>query len=174
MMHVAAPSRVYVAGGRVGWQAAGFLVAGGVVGLLLLVQFLLLLASPPGRMHQIQPGLIGGLSVVPLALIARGVFLLRSVVRVTLDDTGVHLEGFIARRTVRWSEIERLQRDKRVNLLSGGEAETLAPPGPPGERPAQIPDTVLRFEDLVADIYASSTAARGVPPYDLGADEARK
>ena len=55
-MQVTAPSRVYVAGGRIGWRAAGFLAAGGVVFLLLLVQFLLLLVSPPGQTEGLDPG----------------------------------------------------------------------------------------------------------------------
>src|SRR4051794_35362209 len=92
--------RVFEARQRVGWHAAGFIAGGVVFFLMLILQFLLALGRKSTPTTDMMPGIIGGLSVFGIALIARGIFLLRGVVRVTLDDGGVQLDGFISRRTV--------------------------------------------------------------------------
>jgi hypothetical protein len=165
--------RMFEARQRVGIQAAGFIAGGVLFLLMLIVQFLLALGRKSTPTTDMMPGIIGGLSVFGIALIGRGIFLLRGVTRVVLDDGGVHVEGFIARRSVSYQQIERIERDKRTQLLAGktndvlllraaGETKSLA----------IIPDTIDNFEQLAVELAARSAAAQGGrTTYDPVADQ---
>ena len=105
--------RIYPARRNIGLQAAGFLAGGIVYMLMLVVMFLLALFARQPRPNSIMPGLIGGLSVVGIGLIARGIFLLKSVRRVMLDDQAIHREGFASRSSVAWTQIDHLERARQ-------------------------------------------------------------
>ena len=169
--------RVFEARQRVGLQAAGFIVGGVIFFLMLIAQFLLALGrkSTPGT--DMMPGMIGGLSVFGIALIGRGIFLLRGVTRVILDDADVHVEGFIARRSVPYHQIERIERDKQTQLLAGKANDVLLLRAAGEPKPlAIIPDTIANFETLAIELAQRTAAAQGGrAAYDPDADEqARK
>src|SRR5688572_5103408 len=75
--------REYRAMNRVGWQAVGLLAGGGVFVLMLLGYWALLLLSsnPSPSAGGRASGFIGGLAVIPIFMLIRGFWLLRSVVR---------------------------------------------------------------------------------------------
>ena len=168
--------RVFEARQRVGWQAAGFLAGGIVFFLLLILQFLLLLGRKSTPANDMMPGVIGGLSVFGIALIGRGIFLLRGVTRVILDDAAVHVEGFIARRSVAYAEIERVARDRQTQLLAGKTSDVLLLRAAGETRPlAIIPDTIGGFEELAIELAERAAAARGGRSvYDPAADDAAR
>src|SRR5687768_3573184 len=87
--------QVFEAKQRVGLQAAAFIAGGVLFFLMLIVQFLIALGSKSTPTSDMMPGIIGGLSVFGVALIGRGIFLLRGVTRVVLEHGGVRVEGFI-------------------------------------------------------------------------------
>ena len=165
--------RVFKARQRVGWQAAGFIAGGIVFFLVLMLQFLLALGRKTTPANDMMPGIIGGLSVFGIALIARGVFLLRGVTRVVLDDGGVQVEGFIARRQVSYQQIEQVERDKRIQLFAGKTNEVLLLRAAGEKQPlAIIPDTIDRFEELAAELAWRTAAAQGGrTTYDPVADQ---
>jgi hypothetical protein len=165
--------RVYEARQRVGLQAAGFIAGGVIFFLVLLLQFLLALGRKSTPTTDMMPGIIGGLSVFGIGLIARGVFLLRGVTRVVLDDGGVHVQGFIAQRTVSYQQIERIERDKSTQLLAGKTNEVLLLRAAGEKKPlAIIPDTIGNFETLAAELAWRTAAAQGGrTTYDPVADQ---
>jgi hypothetical protein len=165
--------RVYEARQRVGWQAAGFIAGGVLFFLMLLVQFLIALGRKSTPRTDMMPGIIGGLSVFGIALIARGVFLLRGVTRVTLDDGGVLLDGFISQRSVSYQQIERIERDKKTQLLAGKTNEVLLLRAAGQKQPlAIIPDTIDNFEQLAVELAWRTAAAQGGrTTYDPVADQ---
>jgi hypothetical protein len=167
--------RVYPAKGRIGLQAAACLAGGILFLLMLVVMFLLALAAGPRRNSgpDFMPGMIGGLSVIGIGLIGRGIFLLKSLQRVWLDENGVHLEGFIGRSTLRWRDIERLERDKQ-NSVMGTTTNVLKIFGNRAKPIAIIPDTLVDFDGMIGEIEARSSAARGAATYDPLADQQRR
>ncbi|MEA2736222.1 MAG: hypothetical protein QOE14_2673, partial [Humisphaera sp.] len=165
--------RVFEARQRVGLQAA-LCIAGGVLFfLMLIVMFLIALGSKSTTSNDMMPGMIGGLSVFGIGLIGRGVFLLRGVVRVTLDNNAVHLDGFTARRTVSYQQIERIERDKKNQLLGGKTHQVLLLYAAGERKPlAIIPDTIENFEELATELARRSAAAQGGrTTYDPIADQ---
>jgi hypothetical protein len=170
------PTRVFPAKGRIGLQAAGFLVGGGLYLLMLIVWFLLLVMAPdrPGHVqNQMAPGLIGGSSVVGIGLLARGIFLLRSVTRVVLDERGVTLEGFVSRQTVPWESIERIDREKKSQAMGQKSVPILKLVGAGEKKLAEIPETISDFEAMAGEVAARSAARRGKPTFDPAANEQR-
>jgi hypothetical protein len=168
---------VFEAKQRVGVQAALFIAGGAIFLLLLIVQFVLMLGvKKPSTSSDIMPGMIGGLSVFGIGLIARGVFLLRGVVRVMLDDGGVRTEGFIARRAISYQQIERVERDKRSQLFGGKTHDVLVLHAAGQRQPlAIIPDTIENFEYLAAELAARTAGAQGGRvTYDPVADQQRR
>ena len=157
--------------GRIGWQAAGCL-AGGIA--LLLVELLIFLVSlmAPARGHDYMPGIIGGASVGAIALIARGVYLLRTTVRVTLDSVGIHLEGLISRQLIRWDQIERIEQQKRAQWF-GNTIKVLTLRGARGKALARVSDSVLGFDLLATEIAARSAQAGGQSIYDPASDRTK-
>ena len=161
---------------RVGWQAAGFLAGGFLILLFVIGVFLAMLLAPtrPGSSLDIMPGILGGVSVLWIGMLLRGVFLLRSVVRVVVGGETVSLEGFIARNAIPWDRIDRVERAKRNQLLGGKTYHVLRLRGE-GDKPlGEIPDTIDGFEPLAALIADRSAAARGRVTYDPAGDEQRR
>jgi hypothetical protein len=165
--------RVFEARQRVGLQAAGFIAGGVLFLLMLIVQFLLAMGRKSTPTTDMMPGIVGGLSVFGIGLIARGIFLLRGVTRVILDDSGVQVEGFIARRRILYEQIERVERDKKTQLLAGKTNEVLLLRAAGEKHPsAIIPDTIDNFETLAAELaWRTAAVAGGRTTYDPVADQ---
>jgi hypothetical protein len=167
--------QVYTARESVGVQA-GLCLAGGIgLILIMLALFIFGIALPKDAFDdKFLPGIIGGTSIIWLGLIARGIFLLRSVTQVIVDANGVHLQGFISRRSVRWDEIDHIQVDKRQGLMGGASQRVITLLDARGKMIAQIPETIGEFETLGNEIAERSTAVRGHSTYDTAADEQRQ
>lgn len=121
-----------------------------------------------------MPGLLGGVSVIGIGLIARGLFLLRATVRVVLDPAGIQLETLTSRRSIAWAEVERIEFDKRSPLLGGETLRVARIIGINGKSLAEISETVVDFDALSAELTARSSAMAGRETYDAGADERRR
>jgi hypothetical protein len=112
-----------------------------------------------------MPGVLGGTSVVGIALIARGVALLRSVRRVVVDDQGLRVDGFISSQQLRWDQVFAVREEKKSQLLGNTIKQFVLLND--RERPlAAIPEHIEGFEELKKDIEAKSSAARGSPTFD--------
>jgi len=167
-------NRTYEATKRVGWQAAACIAGGTLFLLILFGQFFLTVLSKPSSKTNIMPGMIGGLSVIGIGLIARGVFLLRTVQRVIVDSAGVHVEGFIGRQTVPWGHIAQLQRDKKSLWMGDKTYQVLTLKDTAGKTLTTIQDNVEHFEDLIQQIESESSRVRGSATFDPSADEQRR
>jgi len=167
------PVMVYQARGHIGWQAAGFLIGGILFFLMLLFRFVLLLGDTKRHAgNDSAPGIIGGTSVIGFALVARGIYLLRSVTHVRLDPAGIHLERLISEQSIAWDQIERVDRDKR-NQLFGQNIKILNLVGRDGKTIAFIPDTIERFDDLANEVGQYSAFASGRTTYDPAESDQR-
>jgi hypothetical protein len=158
----------------VGWQAAGFILGGVGVLVLLGIIFVIQVNMPARPGHDMMPGMLGGASVLGFGLLARGLFLLRTTARVVVDDSWVHLESAFARRSVGWGEIARIECDKRSPALGGETLRVVRLIGTSGKRLAEISETIGDFEFLANEITQRSTAARGQATFDAQADEKRR
>src|SRR5687768_10338865 len=162
--------RVYEARGNPKLQTI-LMLGGGVVFLLpAFFLFIVLLGKEETKPNSFQPGLIGGMMVVPIMAIARGLFLLRSTHRVIIDEKGISLEGPTFFKAVAWNEIERIAKKERSSGFENHDAVILFGAG--GKQLAEIRDTVDRFGELVEQITDRSTTARGTPTFNAAEDEA--
>jgi hypothetical protein len=152
--------RTYVARGNPKLEL--ILTLGGGTLFLIIIVFMLvaLFSSPATGPTSRQPGFIGGFSVIPIMLIARGLFAMRNITRVTLDKNGVALESPISFKSIPWSRIDRIQKKERGSFM-GESHETLILLGADGKELAQIRDTLDRFPDLIQQLEIRSAAARG-------------
>src|SRR5262245_2088739 len=99
--------------------AIGLIIAGvAFLGLLGFV-FVKQVNTParPGRDDSTMPGMIGGASVLGIGMIAAGFYFLRFARRVVLDPQGVHVETLFSRRSVPWTDVGRIERDKVSAVL---------------------------------------------------------
>ena len=105
--------RTYVARGNPKLEL--ILTLGGGIFFLLLVVFMtiMLFNTPATGSSSRQPGIIGGLCVIPIMLIARGLFVMRNVTRVTLDQNGLALESPMSFKTINWPRIAKIQKKNR-------------------------------------------------------------
>ncbi len=167
--------RVFATRNRNGLQATAF-IAGGTIYLFVIIFFNVIAATAaPARANdQFAPGVAGGLSVVGIALIARGVFLLRKLVRVTVDDAGLVLEGLMSRSRVAWPEIQRLERNKRSPMMGGKSLQVLTLIGANGKKLGEIPESIEGFDELAVMIIGQSSATQARTTYDPATDENRK
>ena len=172
MTHSLDQTTIYETRQRIGLPAAGFIAGGVLVFLVMIFCFVVSLASTKHSQPDWTPGLLGGMGVGGVAMLSRGIFLLRAVVRVILDQQGLRLEGLVSRRSIAWSDIERIEREKKSGAF-GNSYNLIQLIGPRGKKLASIPDTIDRFEELAADIAARSAAVRGKPTFDAAENEQR-
>ena len=152
--------RTYVARGNPKLELIATLGGGFVFLLVIIFMMIALFAAPATGTSGRQPGFIGGLSVIPIMLISRGLFTMRNITRVTLDKTGIALESPISFKLIPWNQIERIEKKDRSSFM-GESHETLVLIGASGKVVAQIRDTLDRFQDLIQQIEIRSAAARG-------------
>ncbi len=148
-----------------GGRLAGLLLAGGILGILLGIGlFLLLLLS--SKHEPYMPGLIGGMMVVPIFMIAFAITRLRAPIRVVLDARGLLIERRIAPLFIPWSSIAEVRRDRKSGFGELEPKDVLVLCGERGRVLARILGTLPRFPALVAEVEARSALARGAPTYD--------
>jgi len=153
--------RTYVARGNPKLELFATL-GGGIVFLLAIAFMLVALFLSPKTSASTQPGLIGGLSVIPIMLISRGLFAMRNINRVTLDPNGIAVESPLSFKLIPWTQIQRMAKKDRRAFM-GQSHETLMLIGADGKELAQIRDTIDRFPELVQQIEYRLAAARGTP-----------
>jgi hypothetical protein len=163
--------RTYVARGNPKLEL--LLTFGGGILFLIAIVFMLiaLFSSAATEPNSRQPGIIGGLSVIPIMLIARGLFTMRNVTRVHLDKNAIALESAVSFKEIPWTQIERIQKKERSSFM-GESHETLILIGADGKELAQIRDTLDRFPDLVQQVEYRSALARGKPVTEMETPEA--
>src|ERR1041384_1795050 len=147
--------RTYVARGNPKLELIATLGGGFIFLLAIIFLIIALFAGPHTAPSSRQPGIIGGLSVIPIMLISRGLFAMRNITRVTLDKTGLALESALSFKLIPWNQIERIDKKNRGSFL-GESHETLILIGANGKELAQIRDTIDRFLDLIQQIESRS------------------
>jgi hypothetical protein len=154
--------RTYVARGNPRLEL--ILTLGGGILFLVIIAFMLvaLFNAPATSASGRQPGFIGGLCVIPIMLISRGLFAMRNITRVILDNNGLALESAISFKVIPWTQIARIQKKERGSFM-GESHETLILLDANGKELAQIRDTIDRFIDLTQQIEIRSTTTTGAP-----------
>src|SRR5882762_7015748 len=159
--------RIYQTRGNAKLQCL-LMLGGGILGLLVVIVLFISQLNRSQRAVDFQPGIIGGLTVIPIMLITRGVFLLSGVYRVILDKDGISLQAPLSSRTIPWTKIEHIGQKER-SLIMGENQDVLELLGSSGKKLAEIRDNVDQFPELVEQITDRSAAARGAPT--LAAEE---
>jgi hypothetical protein len=162
--------RTYIARGSPKMELALTLGGGILFAIVLVVMLALLFNAPATGSSGRQPGFIGGFSVIPIMLIARGLFVMRNFTRVTLDQNGIAIESPLSFKIIPWNQIDRIQKKERGSFM-GETHDTLILLGANGKPLAEIRDTLDRFPDLIQQIESRSTAARGAPITEIPADD---
>ena len=168
----------YEVTGHPGWTGAA-LLAGGLAGALVIVwRFAMLLtAAPstrPARDDGSVSGMAGGVGAMSFFLIAYGVTMLRRPVRARLSDTEIVIEGHLSRRTIPWSKVAQLRRDKQGTLFGVEKTDVLVLADENGKELGRLAGNFRNFHGLVAEVERRSEAARGAPTYNRDAELARR
>src|SRR5258706_13763889 len=98
------------------------MLAGGILGLLVVIVLFITQLNRSQRAVDLQPGIIGGFTVIPIMLITRGVFLLSGVYRVILDKDGISLQAPLSSRTIPWTKIDRIEQQERSLFMGENQA----------------------------------------------------
>jgi hypothetical protein len=164
--------RTYVARGNPKLELI-LTLGGGIIFLLVVFGLFVAFLAADTESNSRQPGIIGGLMVVPIMLIARGLFAMRNITRVTLDKNAIALESPVSFKTIPWTQIERIAKKDRGSFI-GESHETLILLDANGKELGQIRDTLDRFPDLIQQLESRAAAARGAPvtetPEDVAAE----
>ena len=141
--------------------------------ILALNMFVMFLSS---KHSSVAPGLIGGLSVIPIMGITTAIFLLKSPVRIILDDQGLTFEWLIRRKTFLWGEISEIQL-KEVDFSTTWASAFTGKKNQPKERLllldrngkkfAEIPANVKPFDVLVREIHNRTSAFKGASTFSI-------
>src|SRR4051812_35185 len=136
---------------------------GGILSAIFIVIMIAAMFNAPATGNfSHQPGFVGGFSVIPIMLIARGLFAMRNITRLTLDQSGLALESPTSFKTIPWTQIARIQKKDRSSFM-GESHETLILLDSDGKQLAQIRDTLDRFPDLLQQIEIRSASVHGAP-----------
>lgn len=151
--------RIYVAKGNPTMEL--ILTLGGGIVFLVVFAFmvLLLFLTPDTSSFSLQPGIIGGMSVVPIMLISRGIFAMRNITRVTLDRNGIALESAVSFKVIAWDQIQRIEKKNRSAFM-GQKHETLILLAGDGKELAAVRNTIDGFADLIQQIELRLGAGR--------------
>jgi hypothetical protein len=153
----------------------GLIVAGFAFLGLLGVVFVKQVNTParPGVDDSTMPGMIGGASVLGIGMMVGGIFMLRTTRRVMLDPQGVHSETLFSRRSVPWTDIGRVERDKQPLMLGIVTQKVIRLVGRNDKKLMTIAESVNHFDILERDIASRSATATGQVTFDPVADEQR-
>lgn len=175
--------RVFVNKRKIGRTAA---VVFGVSILNLVIQVFLVLShllAPPSSGDWYVPGLAGGMITASIFGFLYGVLLLKSPIRACLDAEGIRIEWLVSRKRLSWAQIAELRRKKSSAPFGApagggwGKQETkdiLILCDERGKTLAEVDSALSDFPELVAEIEARSSAARGASTYDRDAQQARQ
>jgi hypothetical protein len=139
-------------------------IAGGVLAVLVAVLlFVVNVFTPPGK--GLPFPVFIGTTVIPIMLggaaIAYAFHLLRCPSQVQLDREGIALEGPMIRRQIAWSEIGRVETDKKEWPWLQREFRALVLYGTAGRKLATLTELIGDFDDLVAQVSARVEEATG-------------
>jgi len=163
--------RTYVARGNPKLELILTFGGGILSAIFIIIMIIALFNAPTTGNFSRQPGFIGGFSVIPIMLIARGLFTTRNIIRLTLDQNGIALESPISFKTIPWTQIARIQKKDRSSFM-GESHETLILFNADGKELAQIRDTLDRFPDLIQQLEIRSAAGRSAPIIEADEDVA--
>jgi hypothetical protein len=144
--------------------------------MIIIITLNLFIMFLSNKQSIFTPGLIGGLSVIPIMGIAAAIFLLKSPVRVVLDDAGLTLEWLIRRKTILWNEIFEIQIKETDGSVTwwGSFAgkkdqpkERLLLFDRNGRKFAEIPANVKPFDVLIREIHKRTSAVQGVSTFNI-------
>ena len=167
------PNRVFLARRRVGVRAAIFIVVGAleIVAIILTAVFRANAFLEPS--YAVMLTFLVCLSVVGIAFIGRGLFLLRTTVQVVLDEIGVRIDTHLSHQSVRWSEIDRLESDTKIISMSAESYKVIKLMDRSGRPLAAIDERISDFEAMVAELNDRASPAAGHATYDAAEDELR-
>jgi hypothetical protein len=144
------------------------LVASIITIIMIIVIFFLGLLSSDS--NPLMPGIVGGISFLPVLGLSFAFYLLRSPVRIVVTDSGLTLEWLIRQKTFSWRMISRLElKDPGIfhNWVSSmkGKSKTASEMlvifGPNGKKLFEIGDNFENFSALMEQIRQRSSDASG-------------
>ncbi|MHC4691293.1 MAG: DUF3592 domain-containing protein [Planctomycetota bacterium] len=144
------------------------LVASIIAIIMIVITFFLGLLSSGS--DPLMPGIVGGVSVLPVFGLSYAFYLLRIPVRIVVADSGLTLEWLIRQKTFSWSMISRLElKEPGVfhNWVSSvkGKSETASEMlvifDPKGKKLFEIGDSIENFSVLMEEIRQRSSDASG-------------
>jgi hypothetical protein len=164
---------------NVGRRAVIALAAGGIA-LATSAYLLIVAVSIPRTPEQkFEPGLNAWfmaqitLSLFGILAIATGIACFRMTRRVVLDQAGLTIHTFFSRRTVSWTDITQVARERRSMTFTSRPFEVLELLDRHGQRRAVIADTLADFETLAEAVVNKSSVTAGQPTYDSDRNESR-
>lgn len=143
--------------------------------LLIAVTFFLELLSR--KSSSIMPGLIGGMSVIPIMGIWFAIWQLRQPVRILLYEQGLTVEWLVRSKELSWKDIGEFEL-KEVDFLWHGwmgffagkkkvSKECLVLFGRDRRKIAEIGGEMEGFDVLVKEIHSRSSQAQGESTFDV-------
>ena len=160
---------------KIGLHVTIALAASFIMIVIIAVNIFLILLSD--KSEPFMPGLMGGMSIIPIIGISIAISLLRRPVRVLLDERGLTVEWLIRRRTFIWDEISEIQLKKEEGLQTTWYASFAGRKSVPkenlllmdnnGRKLAQISESIKPFDVLVREIHNRTTAARGASTFSV-------
>ena len=142
-----------------------------IIVIIAMNLFLMFLSSKP---HSVSPGLMGGLAVIPVMGITAAICLLKSPVRILLDDQKLTLQWLIRRKTFLWKEISEIQLKKADSSLTGAftskkdaPKERLLLLDHNSHKIAEIPASIKPFDVLVREIHNRTSLAKGTSTFNI-------
>lgn len=150
------------------------LVASIIAIIMIIVTFFLGLLSSGS--DPLMPGILGGISVLPVLGLSFAFYLLRSPVRIVVTDSGLTLEWLIRQKTFSWNMISGLELKEPgvfqnwVSSMKGKSktaSEMLVIFDPKGKKLFEIGDNIENFSVLTEQIRQRSSDASGKATFNV-------
>jgi hypothetical protein len=149
--------------------------------IVIAVNLYLLFLSSSNK--PMMPGLIGGMSVIPIFGIAAGIYFLKRPRKIIISSDGVAIVGLISRKDIPWPDIADIEineaesiADNWVKTFSGQSAvqkkRVILRDGSRRQL-GTIEGNIEEFDTLMAMIISNSSQSRGKPVFDAGLQKNR-
>jgi hypothetical protein len=141
-------------------------LAGATVCIAVAVAgFVFCVTRPPEQ--RLGPVEQHALTTVPvlfaLGALSYAVVLFRTPRRIELSRQGIVLETPLKKQTIAWEEVDRVELDKKIAFIPGGEVEILVLRGGDGAKRAVLSNTVTNFAELSERLQRIVTKRTGHP-----------
>jgi hypothetical protein len=149
--------------------------------IVIVINLVLLFTS--SSHNPIMPGIIGGMSVVPIFGITAGVYFLKRPRKITINPQGLVITGTMSQKQITWQEIADVEikevesiADNWIKTFSGQSAvqkKRIVLRDGSQRQIGVIDGNIERFDSLAAMIVSYSSQIQNKPVYDSGLQKNR-